>query len=210
MVYLHKKSVFKKDKAKVIFDKNPRYTIFVNLLSSIFHDAKFIRIIRDPRDNAVSSLKYNKKGVGMIAYKWLKYNQHFDRFEAKNQSISKTMKFEELVRDKQNFFKEFEHFTGVDSLLAYESIRYTEGDKLLKKFNDRLVEQHSASIKPMDQSKIGHYTKKLNEKQIQRVESISFPYASKKHGYHTDKQTNSNGNVFEVTTFKKVFISLLG
>ena len=186
MVYIFKKSLFEKDKIKYIIDKNPRYTLFVDLIHEIFNNAKFIRIIRDPRDNVTSSIKYNKSKCDAIGFKWTKYNQLLDKFEKKGRPIT-TMKFENLVLDKATFFENFEAFTGIDSLLSVEHKRLNIKDQFVEKLSDAHKKQHAASVKPMDKSKIGHYKQKLNINQISKVESVSFPYAEV-FGYTTENK----------------------
>jgi hypothetical protein len=190
LTYLFKKSLFEKDKVSCIIDKNPRYTIFVNKLRYIFPEAKFIRIVRDPRDNVASSIKHNKRRVEGIAYKWLKYNQHFDAFEQKDK-LAATFSFEDLITDKEDYFKRFEAFTGLANLLEHEGKRLTKKEELKRNLNDSLKKQHGHTVKPMDPKKIGHFHSKLQAVQIKKVEAVCFPYAEK-FGY---RKVGQNGKL---------------
>lgn len=182
MVYLFKKSLFAKEKIHYIIDKNPRYTLFLDRMHLIFNDAKFIRIIRDPRDNVVSSIKYSKKKVGAIGYKWYMYNKAFDDFAAKYPSLCHTKAFEQLILDKETYFSEFEEFTGIHGLAKIESNRLNIKDEFEGKFTEKLRVQHQGSVKPLDAKKVGHFKSKLTEQQIKAIEAHVFPYAEK-HGY---------------------------
>lgn len=178
LVYLFRKSSFPKKKIKFIVDKNPRYTIFISKLQRIFSNAKFIRIIRDPRDNVTSHVKFSKKKVSFLAYKWLTYNKHIDAKTKQFINDFKTLRFEDLVLDKAAFFDEFESFTGINSLIEYETKRLEYKDQIEGKFSDRLKDQHQSSVKPLDPKKIGHHKTKLKPRQIQTIDAICFPYAN--------------------------------
>ncbi len=201
-VYIFRQSSFEKGKIKYIFDKNPRYTLFIGRLAAVFDDAKFIRIIRDPRDNITSHVKFTRKKVGLLSNKWLEYNEQFDSSAAKDASRFETFKFEDLVIDKVDFFNRFETYTGVDSLIELEEKRLGFKDQFEAKFSESLKEQHQASVKPLDPKKIGHYKKKMSPKQIQTIESVSFPYASS-YGYEID-------NIQRTVTVNEKIAYLLG
>lgn len=178
LVYIYRKSNFPKERIRFIIDKNPKYTIFVDRLKYIFPEAKFFRLIRDPRDNITSQVKFSKKTVGMLAYKWNKYNQKLDRFDRQYPGDFLSLRFEDLVLDKQSFFQSFEQFTGIDSLAELEEKRLNYKDQFEEKFSDRLKEQHQSSVKPLNPKKIGHHKEKLSEAQIRTIDAFCFPYAS--------------------------------
>lgn len=178
LTYIYKKSAFEKSEIHFIVDKNPRYTLFIEKLSRIFSDSGFIRIIRDPRDNIASSIKYNKRGALALAYKWLQYNQRFDRF-SKQYKRTITLSFEQLITDQESYFKAFESFTGIQNLKDNEQKRLTIKDEFESKLSEPLKEQHQGTIQPMNPKKVGHFKEKLNKEQIKYVEQITFPYAEK-------------------------------
>lgn len=190
VVYIFRDSSFEKGKIKFIVDKNPRYTLFIEKLAAIFKEGKFVRIIRDPRDNITSHVKFTRKKVGLLSNKWLKYNKHFDLCAKQEPRRYATFKFEDLVIDKVSFFNQFENFTGIDSLINLEEKRLSFKDQFEAKFSESLKEQHQASVKPLDPKKIGHYKQKMSTKQIRTIESISFPYAEQ-YGYVIDNSKRS-------------------
>ena len=178
LTYIYKKSMFPKEEIKFIVDKNPRYTLFIHKLNRIFPEAKFIRIVRDPRDNVASSIKYNNRKAIGIAYKWKKYNQYFDGFEKGNENAA-TFSFEDLIKDKAAYFERFEQFTNLSNLLAYEQARLAKKDEFERILNEPLKEQHGHTVKPLDKKKVGHFQSKLKPIQIRNIEAIVFPYATK-------------------------------
>lgn len=180
LVYIYRKSNFQhKGRIQFIVDKNPKYTIFVEKLIRIFPEAKFFRLIRDPRDNVTSQINYSKNPVGLIANKWLNYNLKLDRFAKQYPKQFMTQRFEDLILDKEGFFRKFEHYTGMDSLASCEEERLKIKDKFEEKFSERLKAQHQATVKPLNPKKIGHHKQKLTEEQIQIIDSYVFPYAEK-------------------------------
>lgn len=186
LIYIWRKSNFQKGKIQFIVDKNPKYTIFVHKLISIFPDAKFFRLIRDPRDNVTSQIKYSTNHVGRIANKWLNYNKKLDRFAKKYPKQFKTQRFEDLILNKDLFFKEFEEYSGFKSLSELEKERLKIKEQFEAKFSDRLKDQHQATVKPLNPKKIGHHKQKLTKEQIQIIDSYSFPYAEK-WGYEREQ-----------------------
>ena len=190
MVYICRKSPFPKDKIKFIVDKNPRYTLFTGKLKSIFKEGKFIRIMRDPRDNITSHVKFTKKKVGYLSYKWLSYNMIIDKYSKLEKDRFHTQRFEDLILDKKTFFKEFENYTGIDSLAELEEERLNYKKEFEEKLSDDLKDQHQASVKPLDAKKIGHYKQKLDAVQIATIEAVTFPYA-KAYDYSTENKLRS-------------------
>lgn len=192
MVYIFRKSPFPKEKIKFIVDKNPRYTLFTGKLKSIFQEGKFIRIMRDSRDNITSHVKFTKKKVAYLSYKWLRYNLIIDGFAKKETDRFSTQRFEDLILDKKAFFNKFEEFTGIDSLAELEEERLNYKKEFEEKLSDDLKDQHQASVKPLDSKKIGHYKLKLDATQIETIEAITFPYANT-YEYKTENKIRSVG-----------------
>jgi hypothetical protein len=190
LVYLQRKSSFPKEKIQFIVDKNPMYTLFVDHLVHIFPSAKFYRLVRDPRDNIASHIKYSKNEVGMLAFKWLRYNQRLEDFSKRLPQQFFSQRFEDLIMDKSAFFKEFEDYTEIEELIEHESKRIEFKNKLQSKMNKRLKDQHQASVKPLDRSKIGHYKEKLSDKQINDIEGICFPFAEI-YGYRAEPKQST-------------------
>ncbi len=191
LVYIYRKSPFPKEKISFIVDKNPRYTLFIGKLKSIFKEGRFIRIMRDPRDNITSHVKFTRKKVGYLSKKWLEYNRIFDVFKAKSPNRYLTLRFEDLVLDKESFFEKFEQYTGISGLSELEDMRLNYKGQFEEKLSEELKDQHQATVKPLDPKKIGHFKHKLDKKQIKTIESVSFPYALD-YGYEL---TNSKRSI---------------
>ncbi len=177
-VYIYRKSEFPKEKIQFIVDKNPMYTLFVDRIKQLFPQAKFYRLMRDPRDNVTSHLRYNDHHYGVLTYKWYDFNKRVDELKNKYPDDVFTQNFEQLILNKDKFFKKFGEFSGIKNLSQLEEERLKYKSQLSEKFNDQLKDQHKASTKPLDKSKIGHYKNVLTAKQLNVVEGICFPYAA--------------------------------
>lgn len=66
-----------RDEAVRVGDKNPHYGLFVKRLARMFPAAKFVYIVRDPRDNVLSYEKvpFDVSDPGALAYRWRRYNE---------------------------------------------------------------------------------------------------------------------------------------
>lgn len=188
LVYIYRQSPFPKEKIQFIVDKNPRYTLFIGKLGAIFKEGNFIRVMRDPRDNITSHVKFTKKKVGYLSKKWLEYNKLFDAYQAKNQNRYLTLRFEDLVLDKESFFEQFEAYTGISGLSELEDMRLNYKGQFEAKLSEELKVQHQATVKPLDPKKIGHFKQKLDDIQIKTIESVCFPYAESYHYQLSDKK----------------------
>jgi hypothetical protein len=67
LAYLHY-PLSQKDRSGVkwVIDKNPSYSMHIQLLHRLYPEAKFIVIVRDYRDNVVSRKKYSDKAVSLL------------------------------------------------------------------------------------------------------------------------------------------------
>ncbi len=186
IVYLYRESNFPKEKIRFIVDKNPMFTLFVDKIKVIFPEAKFYRLVRDPRDNITSHIRNYKDHCGVLAHKWLGFNQLLDKFEEKHKNDFFTQRYEDLILDKKHFFETFEELSNIKGLDQLEEKRLGFKDQFEQNFDERLKDQHKASVKPLDPNKIGHYKTKLSPEQVKSIENICFPYAEK-YSYSKDE-----------------------
>ncbi len=65
-------SVFDKEDIRLIGDKNPAYSLFIDRIHKLFPEAKIIHITRDYRDNYLSLTKVNFEVpiVPLVVYRW--------------------------------------------------------------------------------------------------------------------------------------------
>lgn len=202
VVHLSRKSSFPKDKIKYIFDKNPFYSLQLDVLIKIFPDAKFYRLIRDPRDSVSSHNRKFSESTVFFSYMWDHFNKRIDQFSLQHPNRVFTQRFEDLILDKVSFFKVFEQFTGIASLAELEDKRIDFKNQIEAKYDKRLKSLHKESVNPLQASKIGEYKKNLSADQINIIDQICFPNAER-YGYEREGKPIRLSLSQHFTCFKK-------
>lgn len=157
-------------------DKNPIYCHFLHELPDIFPGSKYIHLIRDYRDNILSSQKiFATKSAAYIAYHWVHVNEMIE--EAKKKAPEKwiTLTYETLVTDPVASLISIYKFLG---LPFDESIIKPHEENIPQSFhenisNPRLTLFHKNLFKPLDASLIGQWKEKMNAKDLNMAEAIA-------------------------------------
>jgi len=161
------------DKKEVIFgDKTPGYIRHMSLLKKVFPQCKFIHIIRDPRDYALSSRKAWKKNIYRAAERW---RETLERFDEDSQNMSEddisVVYYEEMLEHPEQVMRRLCSFLGVEytsDMLRLEKSWEFYGDARSK---TEIVRHNKEK-----------YLKELKEKEIKRIEEIVYSSALK-HSY---------------------------
>src|SRR6185312_1241794 len=115
IVYLNFPSPNKKENIVWLVDKNPIYSLFINDLIEVFPEAKFIHLIRDYRDNIISSRKsFGQKDVATLAKRWVKYNDIIHKSNKKRPTIFYRIRYEDLVTSPEKYVSEICDFLKVE------------------------------------------------------------------------------------------------
>ena len=115
--------------AVVIGDKTPRYTEFLNQLLTLFPDARFLHMVRDPRDVTVSMLHHCLRAgyadaltsgsrvqaelTANSAKAWLKAQVLFARFAEANPEQCLELRYEDLSASPDDVLARTFRFLGV-------------------------------------------------------------------------------------------------
>jgi hypothetical protein len=115
--------------AVVVGDKTPRYTEFLNQLRTLFPDACFLHMVRDPRDVAVSLLHHGLRAgyadaltsgsrvqaeiTANAAQAWLKAQVLFGRFAEANPEQCLELRYEDLSVSPDDVLARTFRFLGV-------------------------------------------------------------------------------------------------
>jgi hypothetical protein len=95
-----------KDNILYLSDKNPEYILHIDIILKIFPDAKFIHIVREPRDTIYSQIiNFKEKNSNFKAYKWLAFNSIVEERKKKEPDKYFTIKYETLVNDTASIMK---------------------------------------------------------------------------------------------------------
>ena len=153
-------------------DKTPQHTLYLNEIKNVFPEAKFIHLIRDGRDVAVSSSKIfvGPPSIYGIAQEWRKYVFLFEQFkETLNPGSYIEIKYEKMVRNTQS------ELNRIFEFLEEEPIHIgTEVPNSSAKVFYLQADAHMFSLKkPISDKKIGSFKKVFNDRQIEIFESIA-------------------------------------
>ena len=189
-VYLNYNSFFPKEELKLIVDKHPFNTLYINELLKVFPDAKFIHVIRDYRDNVLSHSKaFKLKNFSIIAQKWLHYNKLVDELKSKIPERFITIRYEDLVSDPAKTLQDLCAFLGVE----YHSgmLEYHKNKALIDpKLEVFLRQIHPNLFKPILPDNIEKWKKEMSPEEITLCDAIAGSYG-KGYGYSPVNSSNN-------------------
>ena len=184
LVHFDYTSLFPKEEIKWIGDKNPVYATYTPLLLELFPEAKFLHLVRDPRDNIISLKNVDFEGpfTALLAYRW----QHSARklFHIKNKYPDQfyTIRYEDLVSDPKKYYREMCDFL---SLPYYDHVFefYKKQDEVMKKFEmEKVMKYHRSLFFPINTKKVGLWKTELPDIDIRITEFVAGRW-TKKYGY---------------------------
>jgi hypothetical protein len=136
---------------RCVGDKTPRYCLFLDMLREIFPRAKFLHIIRDGRDTAVSVLHHaNRAGIkdvlvqgsepyykqiSMAALAWKQNVRIATQFGEKQPEITFDTRYEALLNDTESELKRILSFLTVDD--SVDTVRACIEEASFKKWSGR-------------------------------------------------------------------------
>ena len=177
-------SITAKDHIIAIGDKNPVNTLHFNKLSRLFPDAKFIHLLRDPRDQIASmkSVDFELPWVTSLSYRWKYFNRKADKFRKKHPERILYLRYEDLVsRPKEEMQKIFS-FLNIpydESIFNFYETREAFEEKYSKEYVNR---HHSHLFQPISTGRIGNWDKKLTRYNLKMIDAVTGRYA-KRFGY---------------------------
>jgi len=194
-----------KEKVLLICDKNPRYSLFAKKLLKIFPEARFIHIIRDPRDNVNSNIKrLNKKNTFFLARQWLGFNICIENMKRRFPNKFFTIIYEDMVRNPENTFIPLCEYLAVpynDAMLNHqfpERLQMYEGQKAYK----RAKTAHQNLLQPINTSNIGKWKNEMSEPDRTITEIITAKFANKYYRYNIEPYQKNSPKISPVRLFK--------
>jgi hypothetical protein len=182
-------------------DKTPQHMLHVREIKKIFPEAKFIHLIRDGRDVAVSSSRIfvGPPSIYGIAHEWRKYIEIFDKFKKiLNHNEYLEVRYEDLVRNPEAELKKIFIF------LQEEPIAASKGQNLPNSTAKEYYIQtdaHMLSLNaPISDKKIGTYKKKFTTREIEIFETITKDSLTKL-GYELTTNADAKITIIEKLLF---------
>jgi len=92
------------DSVKYLFDKNPGYSVLAKSLISMYPSAKFIHIVRNPKDNVLSykNVPFEPNNIIVLAYRWRFYNKFIESCKKLFPDKFITVRYEDLVAEPES------------------------------------------------------------------------------------------------------------
>jgi protein-tyrosine sulfotransferase len=198
-----------KEKVLIISDKFPPYIAFVKKLLAIFPDAKFIHLVRDPRDvmNSMSK-RLGRTNVYFNCWKWLIDNRLVEKIKQKVPAIFFSTTYENMVQNPEETYRALCSFLQIpfhDSMLHHqfkETLKKYENEK----FYEKIKNVHTNLVNPINTSNVHKWEKEMSKTDIAITERITGKYAKEKYGYDI---SISGGNTANVSTVKLIKNKLL-
>jgi len=151
-------------------DKTPGYLKVLPLLKEIFPGARFIHIIRDPRDYCVSVRKIWNKNIYRAAFRWFKIMKQAQKYDHLFGKDYLKVSYEDLTSDAQPVLTSICSFLGID---------FTDEMLSVKKSHE-FYGDAKGSTKIISNS--GKFSRELSDAEIKKIEQLTVPVISE-YGY---------------------------
>jgi hypothetical protein len=178
-------SVFDKEEIRLIGDKNPAYSLFIERIHELFPEAKIIHITRDYRDNYLSLTKVNFEVpiVPLVVYRWKFAYRRVQKLKKKCPDLIYSLKYEDLATDPEKQFREVCRFLG----LTFESevlSFYKKKAEVEKAYADseEIALVHKSLFNPISTSRMNLWKTEMSPRQV-RVADLVAGKTAEKAGY---------------------------
>jgi len=151
----------------ILGDKSPNYIEDIDILKDNYPNAKFIHIVRDPRDYVLSMNKAWGKNMYRAAYRWKKSVNKLSEMDFSKRENIIEIKYEDLIQDPD---------TTLRNVCDFLEIEYVDNLTKLDKGVENLGDAKSATIESNNTNK---FLSKLNDRQIQKIEKLTYPAIGK-------------------------------
>lgn len=179
IIYLQYPSLFTKTKIKLIGDKNPTYAIFAAKLIELFPEAKFIHIVRNPKDNIVSHRDtFSRSNIAFLAHGWISYNRYIEKCKKKFPNRFITIRYEDLVSEPTSTITFIAKHLNLDANELNLNLDLESNKKYHTQLKGKEFEHfHKNLLKPINTEQIEKWRLKLTKEEINLVEYITHEYA---------------------------------
>ena len=186
-----------KPSASMWGDKNNFYINHVELINELYPSARFIHILRDPRDVACSYIELSRlksKSIYRpnlpndpveIANQWLQNNVSASRSLSRlSKSQRLCIRYEDLALNPKNTLSTICSFLGLD--FEDGMLESHLQNKIYHLEPSETLDWKKKTLSPITSSQIGRYKVDLSSEQINAIEKIAIGYMEKS-GYNIHK-----------------------
>ena len=168
----------------LISDKNPIYCLFISKIRRLFPQAKYIHMVRDPRDTILSHITtFSVRNTYYKARQWLQYNLLIEKYKKELPDRFYTLTYESLVENPEPVLKEICKFLNVSFVpeMLNRALPETVGsDKTLMGLMEKT---HKNLYTPIQTSSISKWRKEMKPADIAITSIITSRYAHEKYNY---------------------------
>jgi len=209
LAYLNYPLAGEKQNVEFVIDKNPIYSLHTGVLKSVFPDAKFIVLVRNYKDNALSRKKYaySKRSIFELGVAWEFYYEKI-MADAERYGLSPHfIRYEDLVSSPEDELRKICRYLGVDFDPAM--LDHKEKAKAMKahlqettsgeKF-EQVMHMHANLESEVSTQRIKAYEKELSAEENTILDNLCLKMG-KRFGY-------SEGNKGSASAMKALFYKL--
>ncbi len=174
-----------KDKSnlKVIIDKQIKFLYYIDDITKIFPDSKYIILTRDVRDNVLIRKKRNMHVTSDVVYLAGIWNDTYKNVKYLYKKIDPkkilVIHYEDLISETDKTIQSICNFIGVSyfsEMLNFQDTyqKYIELKRPIigEEFYQKTLDFHSGILKPISKDKIGLWKNELNTIQLQKIATI--------------------------------------
>lgn len=163
--------------ARIFGDKSHGYISSVPLLRNIFDNVRFILIVRDPRDQALSVLRTWGRNPLRSAQGWFRMASKADEYGLESAPDTLTVRYEDLTADTD---KELQR------VCAFLEVPYLPEIAVLKKSVE--AKKHRKQELSAVVNQPAQYKQAFSPETIREISEITLPYLAR-YGYPTEGAT---------------------
>lgn len=164
-----------KQSTRYVIDKNPIYSLHIPKLNTVYPKAKYIVLVRDFRDNAVSRKKYGKANdsIFKLAASWNYFYEKIFADISKLNPDHMIVRYEDLAADPENTLKKICSHLGIEyaeNMLHFQGLisktREHAREHLSHEVYDKITQMHSNLDKDVNTNRVNAFEKELSREEV--------------------------------------------
>lgn len=175
-VCLTYESVYEKSGIKLIGDKNPYYSLYINRIHKLFPEAKIIHLTRDYRDNYLSltNVNFEVPIVPLVVYRWKFAWRLVHGLRKQHPGLVYPLRYEDLAANPEAEFGKLCDFLGIHfdpSVIKFYE-KKPEVEKAYAGSNDISI-IHKSLLNPISTSRMNLWKTQMTPKQIRMADAVA-------------------------------------